>query len=156
MAETIDLVYIGDKPEKKDTAYGTYLIFPKGEPIPVPAELSPKFLRHKDVWVKASDYADVKKQQEADAQAKVEAAAKEEAERLAKLEAENLVVEPFGDLGKATGGKLKALVESESLGIEIQAGELVREFAYRVRDALKAKQAAATVTESAPVEQAAE
>ena len=155
MAETIDLVYIGDKPEKKDTAYGTHLIFPKGEPIPVPAELSPKFLRHKDVWVKSSDYADVKKQQEADAKAKAEAAAKAEADRLAKLAAESLVLEPYGDLGKMNGGKLKALVESESLGVEIQVGELVREFAYRVRDALKAKQAA-TVTESAPVEQAAE
>ena len=149
MAETIDLVYIGDKPEKKDTAYGTHLIFPKGEPIPVPAELSPKFLRHKDVWVKSSDYADVKKQQEADAKAKAEVEAKAEADRLAKLAAESLVLEPYGDLGKLNGGKLKALVESESLGIEIQSGELVREFAYRVRDALKAKQVA-------PVEQAAE
>ena len=155
MAETIDLVYIGDKPEKKDTAYGTYLIFPKGEPIPVPAELSPKFLRHKDVWVKSDDYASVKEAQEADAKAKAEAAAKVEADRLAKLAAESLVLEPYGDLGKMNGGKLKALVESESLGIEIQSGETVREFSYRVRDALKAKQAA-TVTESASVEQAAE
>ena len=155
MAETIDLVYIGDKPEKKDTAYGTHLIFPKGEPIPVPAELSPKFLRHKDVWVKSSDYADVKKQQEADAKAKAEVEAKAEADRLAKLAEESLVLEPYGDLGKLNGGKLKALVESESLGIEIKSGELVREFAYRVRDELKAKQAS-TVTEAAPVEQAAE
>ena len=155
MAETIDLVYIGDKPEKKDTAYGTHLIFPKGEPIPVPAELSPKFLRHKDVWVKSSDYADVKKKQKADAKAKTEADAKAEADRLAKLAAESLVLDPYGDLGKLNGGKLKALVESESLGIEIQSGELVREFAYRVRDALKAKQAS-TVTEAAQVEQAAE
>lgn len=143
MAETIDLVYIGDKPEKKDTAYGTHLIFPKGEPIPVPAELSPKFLRHKDVWVKSADYASVKEAQEADAKAKAEAAAKAEAERLAKLAAESLVLEPYGDLGKLNGGKLKALVESESLGIEIQSGELVREFAYRVRDALKSKGAVA-------------
>ena len=155
MAETIDLTYIGEKPEKKDTAYGTYLVFPKGQAIPVPVELSPKFLRHKDVWVKSSDYADVKKQQEADAKAKAEAAAKAEADRLAKLAAESLVLEPYGDLGKMNGGKLKALVESESLGIEIQSGELVREFAYRVRDALKAKQAS-TVTEAAQVEQAAE
>lgn len=155
MAETIDLTYIGDKPEKKDTAYGTYLVFPKGQAIPVPVELSPKFLRHKDVWVKSSDYADVKKQQEADAKAKAEAAAKAVADRLAKLAAESLVLEPYGDLGKMNGGKLKALVESESLGIEIQSGELVREFAYRVRDALKAKQAS-TVTEAAQVEQAAE
>ena len=155
MAETIDLTYIGDKPEKKDTAYGTYLVFPKGQAIPVPVELSPKFLRHKDVWVKSSDYADVKKQQEADAKAKAEAAAKAEADRLAKLAAESLVLEPYGDLGKLNGGKLKALAESESLGIEIQSGETVREFAYRVRDALKAKQAS-TVTEAAPVEQAAE
>ena len=139
MAETIDLVYIGDKPEKKDTAYGTHLIFPKGEPIPVPAELSPKFLRHKDVWVKSSDYADVKKQQEADAKAKALAAEQAEADRQAKLAAESLVLDPYGDLGKLNGGKLKALVESESLGIEIQSGETVREFSYRVRDALKAK-----------------
>lgn len=155
MAETIDLTYIGDKPEKKDTAYGTYLVFPKGQAIPVPVELSPKFLRHKDVWVKSSDYADVKKQQEADAKAKAEAAAKAEGDRLAKLAAESLVLDPYGDLGKLNGGKLKALVESESLGIEIQSGETVREFAYRVRDALKAKQAS-TVTEAAQVEQAAE
>lgn len=155
MAETIDLVYIGDKPEKKDTAYGTYLIFPKGEPIPVPAELSPKFLRHKDVWVKSANYASVKEAQEADAKAKALAAEQAEADRLAKLAAESLVLEPYGDLGKMNGGKLKALVESESLGIEIQSGELVREFAYRVRDALKAKQAS-TVTEAAQVEQAAE
>lgn len=155
MAETIDLVYIGDKPEKKDTAYGTYLIFPKGEPIPVPAELSPKFLRHKDVWVKSADYASVKEAQEADAKAKALAAEQAEADRLAKLAAESLALEPYGDLGKMNGGKLKALVESESLGIEIQSGETVREFAYRVRDALKAKQAS-TVTEAAQVEQAAE
>lgn len=155
MAETIDLVYIGDKPEKKDTAYGTYLIFPKGEPIPVPAELSPKFLRHKDVWVKSADYASVKEAQEADAKAKALAAEQAEADRLAKLAAESLVLEPYGDLGKMNGGKLKALVESESLGIEIQSGETVREFSYRVRDALKAKQAA-TVTESASVEQVSE
>lgn len=142
MAETIDLVYIGDKPQKKDTAYGTYLIFPKGEAIPVPIELSPKFLRHKDVWVKAVDYADVKKQQEAAAKAKAKAAAQAEEERLAKLEAESLVLEPFGDLGKMNSGKLKAIVESEGLSIEIQAGEMVRDYAYRIRDALKAKAAA--------------
>ena len=143
MAETIDLVYIGDKPEKKDTAYGTHLIFPKGEPIPVPAELSPKFLRHKDVWVKSADYASVKEAQEADAKAKALAAEQAEADRLAKLAAESLVLDPYGDLGKLNGGKLKALVESESLGIEIQSGETVREFAYRVRDALKSKGAVA-------------
>ena len=143
MAETIDLTYIGDKPEKKDTAYGTYLVFPKGQAIPVPVELSPKFLRHKDVWVKSSDYSAVKEKQESDAKAKAEAEAIAEAARIAKLEAESLEVDTYGDLGKANSAKLKTIVESESLGIEIQSGELVRDFAYRVRDALKSKGAVA-------------
>ena len=33
MAETIDLVYVGNKPEKKDTICGTDLIFPVGQPV---------------------------------------------------------------------------------------------------------------------------
>lgn len=144
MSETVNLVYIGAKPEKKDTSYGSGLVFPAGEAIPVPAEFVPKLLKHKDVWVKQSDYAAVKKQQAADAKAAKEAAIAAEAAQKAKLEAESLEVETYGDLGKLTSAKLKTIVESEGLELSINSGETVKEFAYRVRDALKAK---ATVTE---------
>ena len=142
MADLIDLVYIGAKPEKRDTFYGTDLVFPAGVPIPVPADVAAKLLSHKDVWVKESDYAAVKKQQAADAKAAKEAAIAAEAAQKAKLEAESLEVETYGDLGKLTSAKLKTIVESEGLELSINSGETVKEFAYRVRDAMKAKLAA--------------
>lgn len=140
MAERINLVYIGSKPEKKDTVYGTNLSFPAGIPIPVPVDVAYKFLSHKDVWVKESDYATVKETQEEKIKAEQAAAEAAEKERLAALEAASLVVDGYGDLGKLTSTKLKTIVESESLGIEINPGELVRDYAVRVRDALKEKQ----------------
>lgn len=143
MAETINLVYIGSKPEKKDTVYGTNLSFPAGIPIPVPVDVVYKFLSHKDVWVKESDYELVQKEQEEKLFAAQLAAEKAEEDRLAELAAASLVVDGYGDLGKLTSTKLKTIVESESLGIEINPGELVRDYAVRVRDALKEKQAKA-------------
>ncbi len=143
MTETVNLVYIGAKPEKRDTTYGSGLVFPAGEAIPVPTEFVPKLLKHKDVWVKESDYAAVKKQQAADAKAAEEAAIAAEAALKAKLEAESLEVETYGDLGKLTSAKLKTIVESEGLSLSINPGETVKDFAYRVRDALKAKGAVA-------------
>ena len=139
MAETIDLVYVGSKPEKHDTAFNTLLVFPQGVPIPVPVEVAVRMLLHPDVWVKASEYSSVKELQQQKELAEIRA--KAEAEKAAQAEAErlNLMVEPWGDLGKLTSVKLKTIVESEELGIKLEQGEKVIDFAYRVRDALKAK-----------------
>lgn len=143
MAETINLVYIGSKPVKKDTTYGTHISFPPGVAIPVPLEVAYKFLSHPDVWVKESDYSEVKETQEEKIKAERLAAEKAEEERLIALKSASLVIDGFGDLGKLSSTKLKTIVESESLGIEINPGELVRDYAVRVRDALKEKQAKA-------------
>lgn len=148
MAETINLVYIGSKPEKKDTAYGTDLVFPAGVAVPVPTDIAPKLLKHKDVWVKESDVEEIRKEQKVKADFDESEKLRLEAEATARAEYENLALGDYGDLGKYTLAKLKTLVESESLSIEPYPGELVREFAYRVRDALKLK----VPTESGKIE----
>ena len=139
MADLVDLVYIGAKPEKRDTIYGTNLVFPAGVPIPVPADSAYKFLSHKDVWVKAADYEGVKEQQLAQIKAELEAEKKAEQQRLAELAKASLVVDGYGDLGKLTSVKLKTIVESEGLELSMATGEKVPDFARRIRDALKAK-----------------
>lgn len=142
MAEPIDLVYIGDKPVKKDTVTLSDLIFPRFEPVPTPADIALRLLRFPAVWRKASDLPSVKAEYEAAQKAAEEEAARlaeEEAERLA---AENMIVEPYGDIGKLTSAKARTLVEAEGLDIEQGAQEPIGEFRVRVRDALKAKIAA--------------
>lgn len=143
MAEPIDLVYIGDKPVKKDTVTLSDLIFPRFEPVPTPADIALRLLRFPAVWRKASDLPSVKEEYEA-----AQKAAEEEAERLAaqeaaRLAAENMIVEPYGDIGKLTSAKARTLVEAEGLDIEQGAQESIGDFRIRVRDALKAKIAAA-------------
>lgn len=139
MAEPIDLVYIGDKPVKKDTVTLSDLIFPRFEPVPTPADIALRLLRFPAVWCKASDLQSVKAEREA-----AQIAAEEEAERLAqeeaaRREAEDMTVEGFGDIGKLTSAKARTLVEAEGLDIEQGAQESIGDFRIRVRDALKAK-----------------
>ena len=143
MAEPIDLVYIGDKPVKKDTVTLSDLAFPRMEPVPTPAEIAHRLLRYPDVWRKASELENVKREQEAAAKAAEEEAARLAAEEAARLESESMVVEPYGDLMKMTAPQLKTLCEGEDLDLVKGAQESVPEFRVRVRDALKAKVAAA-------------
>ena len=93
MAEPIDLVYIGDKPVKKDTVTLSDLAFPRMEPVPTPAEIAHRLLRYPDVWRKASELAKVKREQEAAAKAAEEEAARLAAEEAARLESESMVVD---------------------------------------------------------------
>lgn len=139
MAEPIDLVYIGDKPVKKDTVTLSDLAFPRMEPVPTPAEIAHRLLRYPDVWRKASELENVKREQEAVAKAAEEEAARLAAEEAARIESESMVVEPFGDLAKMTGPQLKTLCEGEDLELVKGAQESVPDFRLRVRDALKAK-----------------
>lgn len=139
MTEKINIVYIGPKPQKKDTVYHTHLVFPAGVSIPVDVDDAYKFLNHPGVWVKESDYAQVKEKQQAKAKAELLAQAQAEATRQAELAEMNLTVPDYGDLGKMHSAKLKTVVECESLGLVMGDGEAVRDFAYRIRDALKAK-----------------
>ena len=139
MAEPIDLVYIGDKPVKKDTVTLSDLAFPRMEPVPTPAEIAHRLLRYPDVWRKASELENVKREQEAAAKAAEEEAARLAAEEAARIESESMVVEPYGDLMKMTGPQLKTLCEGEDLELVKGAQESVPDFRLRVRDALKAK-----------------
>lgn len=139
MTEKINIVYIGPKPQKKDTVYQTHLVFPLGIPIPVDVDDAYKFLNHPGVWVKESDYARVKEKQQAQAKAELLAQAQAEIKHQAELAEMNLTVPEYGDLGKMHSAKLKTVVECENLGLVMGDGESVRDFAYRIRDALKAK-----------------
>lgn len=143
MAEPIDLVYIGDKPVKKDTVTLSDLIFPRFEPVPTPADIALRLLRFPAVWRKASDLPSVKSEYESAQKAAEEEAERLAAEEAARLAAENMIVEPYGDIGKLTSAKARTLVEAEGLDIEQGAQEPIGEFRVRVRDALKAKIAAA-------------
>ena len=143
MAEPIDLVYIGDKPVKKDTVTLSDLVFPRMEPVPTPAEIAQRLLRYPAVWRKASELENVKREQEAAAKAAEEEAARLAAEEAARIESESMVVEPYGDLMKMTAPQLKTLCEGEDLDLVKGSQESVPDFRTRVRDALKAKVAAA-------------
>lgn len=143
MAEPIDLVYIGDKPVKKDTVTLSDLIFPRFEPVPTPADIALRLLRYPAVWRKASDLPSVTAEYEAAQKAAEEEAERLAAEEAARLAAENMIVEPYGDIGKLTSAKARTLVEAEGLDIEQGAQESIGDFRIRVRDALKAKVAAA-------------
>lgn len=46
----IQITYIGNKPENKDSLYGTNAIFKKGETKLVPDDVAKKMLRHIDVY----------------------------------------------------------------------------------------------------------
>ena len=147
MAEPIDLVYIGDKPVKKDTVTLSDLAFPRMEPVPTPAEIAHRLLRYPDVWRKASELENVKREQEAAAKAAEEEVARLAAEEAVRIESESMVVEPYGDLMKMTAPQLKTLCEGEDLDLAKGSQESVPDFRTRVRDALKAKVAAAKDSE---------
>ena len=143
MAETIDIVYIGTKPAKKDTITGSRLQFPRMTPIPVPADIAPRLLDHPTVWRKAADMATVKQEQDEAAKLAAEEAAKLEVEEAARREAENFFIEGVGDLGKMTSAQLATLCEAQELGIKKESQESVPDFRVRVRDAIKAQLAQA-------------
>lgn len=138
MSNVLDLVYIGNKPVKKDTITGSRLIFPRLKPVPVPTDIAYQLLDYPDVWRQAAELADVEAEAEAAAQAKaeVEAAAQLAADAAAKEQ--DFRVGEY-DLGNLTSAKLKTIIEAEGLELTQAAGEAVADFRLRVRDALKAK-----------------
>ncbi|MBM7455175.1 hypothetical protein HNR62_001035 [Oceanisphaera litoralis] len=138
MSDVIPLVYIGDKPVKKDTITGSRLIFPRMKPVPVPTDIAYQLLDFPTVWRQAADLDDVKAEAEAAAKAAAEAAARAEEEAAAMAEAQNFRVGDY-DLGNLTSAKLKTIVEAEGLELTLEPGELVGDFRVRVRDALKDK-----------------
>ncbi|MFR9719873.1 hypothetical protein ACL00X_11005 [Aeromonas diversa] len=140
MSDKIAVVYIGDKPSKKDTVTGSRLVFPRHTAVDVESHIAMQLLEFPTVWRKAEDLDGVLARQEAIEQAKEEEArrAAEEAERLA-AEQSMLVEHLELDLGKLTSPQLATLVEKHELGIKKESSESVDEFRTRVRDALRSQ-----------------
>ncbi|WP_323899680.1 hypothetical protein [Aeromonas caviae] len=139
MSDKIAVVYIGDKPSKKDTVTGSRLVFPRHTPVDVESHIAMQLLEFPTVWVSKEALAGTLERQETIA--KMEA---EEQERLAaeqaRLAEEQSMVVGERDLAKMTSAQLATLVEGEDLDIEPQGPqEKVPEYRVRVRDALKAK-----------------
>ena len=139
MSDKIAVVYIGDKPSKKDTVTGSRLVFPRHTAVDVESHIAMQLLEFPSVWRRYEELGDVKAKQEA-----LEQAALDEAERLAaeqaRLAEEQSMVVGERDLAKMTSAQLATLVEGEDLDIEPQGPqEKVPDYRVRVRDALKAK-----------------
>ncbi len=147
MSDKIAVVYIGDKPSKKDTVTGSRLVFPRHTAVDVESHIAMQLLEFPSVWIRHEALAGELERQESISQA-----AAEELERLAaeqaRLAEEQSMVVGERDLAKMTSAQLNTLIEGEDLGIE-QKGpqEKVDDFRLRVRDALKAKQAAKQAAE---------
>ncbi|WP_421301497.1 hypothetical protein [Aeromonas veronii] len=142
MSDKIAVVYIGEKLSKKDTVTGSRLVFPRHVPVDIESHIAMQLLEFPSVWIRAEHLADELERQERAAQ---EAAAELErqAEEAARLAEEQSMVVGGRDLSKLTSTQLATLVVGEDLDITPQgAQEKVGDYRLRVRDALKAKQAA--------------
>lgn len=139
MSDKIAVVYIGDKPSKKDTVTGSRLVFPRHTAVDVESHIAMQLLEFPTVWILHEALAGELERQETTAQA----AAKEKellAAEQARLAEEQSMVVGERDLAKMTSAQLATLVEGEDLDIEPQGPqEKVPEYRVRVRDALKAK-----------------
>ncbi|TVU79855.1 hypothetical protein FQP85_21925 [Pseudoalteromonas neustonica] len=140
MADKVSIVYIGNKPKKKDTVCCTRLVFTRNVPIPVDADLAARFLDYPKVWVAESELKGVLEAQEKAAKEEEKARlAREEAEKQAELDA-NLVVIVDGeevDLGKYNTNQLTTFAEAHDLVIEGSKKPLP-EYKLKIRDAFRA------------------
>ena len=143
MSDKIAVVYIGDKPSKKDTVTGSRLVFPRHTAVDVESHIAMQLLEFPSVWIRHEALAGELERQETTAQAAAEEKELLAAEQ-ARLAEEQSMVVGERDLAKLTSAQLATLIEGEDLGIE-QKGpqEKVDDFRVRVRDAMKAKAAKA-------------
>ncbi|HHQ4662243.1 TPA: hypothetical protein ACSPZY_002681 [Aeromonas veronii] len=143
MSDKIAVVYIGDKPSKKDTVTGSRLVFPRHTPVDVESHIAMQLLEFPTVWIRHDALAGALERQETIARMEAEERERLAAETARLAEEQSMVVGDI-DLAKLTSAQLATLVEGEDLGIEKQgAKESVGEFRVRVRDAMKAKAAKA-------------
>lgn len=142
MSDKIAVVYIGDKPSKKDTVTGSRLVFPRHTPVDVESHIAMQLLEFPTVWVSKEALAGTLERQETIAKMEAEEQGRLAAEA-ARLAEEQSMVVGERDLAKMTSAQLATLVEGEDLDIEPQGPqEKVPEYRVRVRDAMKARQAA--------------
>ena len=139
MSDKIAVVYIGDKPSKKDTVTGSRMVFPRHTAVDVESHIAMQLLEFPTVWVSKEALAGTLERQETIARMEAEEQERLAAEQ-ARLAEEQSMVVGERDLAKMTSAQLATLVEGEDLDIEPQGPqEKVPEYRVRVRDALKAK-----------------
>lgn len=142
MSEKIAVVYIGDKPSKKDTVTGSRLVFPRHTAVDVESHIAMQLLEFPTVWIRHEALAGELARQETAAEMEALELQRLAAEQ-ARLAEEQSMVVGERDLAKMTSAQLATLVEGEELDIEPQGPqEKVPEYRVRVRDAMKARQAA--------------
>lgn len=139
MSEKIAVVYIGDKPSKKDTVTGSRLVFPRHTAVDVESHIAMQLLEFPTVWIRHEALAGELARQETAAEMEALELQRLAAEQ-ARLAEEQSMVVGERDLAKMTSAQLATLVEGEDLDIEPQGPqEKVPDYRVRVRDALKAK-----------------
>lgn len=139
MSDKIAVVYIGDKPSKKDTVTGSRMVFPRHIPVDVESHIAMQLLEFPSVWIHAEALPGEILRQETIAKLAAEEAERRELEAARFAEEQSMVVGER-DLAKMTSAQLATLVVGEELEIEPQgAKEKVDDYRVRVRDALKAK-----------------
>ena len=138
----ISVVYIGDKPQKKDTVAGSRLVFPRHKEVPVEEDVAYRLLEFPSVWVLAEEAEDIIKAQQKRAKALAEA----EAERLAQQKQAELDASMLAivngetiDLAKYSSKQLDTVVVAEELTIEAKDKKPVGEYCKKVRDLLREK-----------------
>lgn len=142
MSDKIAVVYIGDKPSKKDTVTGSRLVFPRHTAVDVESHIAMQLLEFPTVWIRHDALAGELERQGAIAKAEADEQERIAAEA-ARLAEEQSFVVGDRDLTKMTSAQLATLVEGEDLQVEPQATqEKVGDYRLRVRDALKDKLAA--------------
>ena len=73
MSDKIAVVYIGDKPSKKDTVTGSRLVFPRHTAVDVESHIAMQLLEFPSVWIRHEALAGELERQETTAQAAAEA-----------------------------------------------------------------------------------
>nr|WP_235331368.1 hypothetical protein [Aeromonas hydrophila] len=143
VSDKIAIVYIGDKPMKKDTVTGSRLVFPRHTSVDVESHIAMQLLEYPTVWRKSDELEDVLAQQ-SELEAAVAEAARRAEEDAARLAAEqSMLVEHLSlDLAKMTSAQLATVAEKYELHVKQETGERVDDFRTRIRDALRALQEA--------------
>lgn len=142
MSDKIAVVYIGDKPSKKDTVTGSRLVFPRHTAVDVESAIAMQLLEFPAVWIRHDALAGELARQDAMAKMKADEQTRR-ADEAARLAEEQSFVVGSVDLAKLTSAQLATLVEGEDLDVApFGPQEKVGGYRMRVRDALKAKQAA--------------
>lgn len=144
--ENVTITYVGDKVSKSDTITGSRIHFPRHQPVDIPSAIAFTLLQYPDTWIKyeqLEQHIADKNSQEKQREVQDREAASQEA---AIAEQQSYIVPTLNgdtDISKYTRAQLETLSEAEDLHLVKAPGQTVTEYRDLIRDALKAKAAAA-------------